>query len=118
MNGEITALEDGDKALDKSVVVATEQRKQDHEESNDLMSSVTHGKDLLTLVKNRSNKSYKPKIYKPPPRRELSKEDHIMTGLTETEPPVEAPGKIAVTGISVRVAEANKPRRTDGACTK
>ena len=40
-----------------------------------------------------------------------SDEDHIVTGLNRNEPPVEAPGGIAVTEISARFAEADKHRQ-------
>merc|ERR1712048_376920 len=105
---EIAALEAGIRALDKSVMEATEQRKQEHKEYNDLMASNTAAKELLMFAKNRLNKFYNPKLYKPPPKRELSAEDHITTGLTGTEPPTEAPGGIADTGISVSFAQVNK----------
>jgi len=108
---EIAALEAGIKALDKSVMEATEQRKQEHKEFNDLMASNTAAKELLMFAKNRLNKFYNPKLYKPPPKRELSAEDRITTGLTGTEPPTEAPGGIADTGISVSFAQVNKHRQ-------
>ena len=87
---EISALEAAIKALDESVMEATEQRKSEHKEFNDLMASNTAAKELLVFAKNRLNKFYNPKLYKPPPKVELSAEDCITTGLTGTEPPTAA----------------------------
>lgn len=63
---EIAALEAGIKELDKSVAEATEQRKKENEEYKELMSSNTAAKELLGFAKNRLNKFYNPKMYKPP----------------------------------------------------
>merc|ERR1719238_360139 len=62
---ELEALEDGIKALDKQVAEATEQRKAEHAEFTELMSSNTAAKDLIGFAKNRLNKFYNPKLYKP-----------------------------------------------------
>merc|ERR1719331_750239 len=64
--GEIDALEDGIKALDKAVAEATEQRKEEHEEFTETMSGNAAAKELLGFAKNRLNKFYNPKLYKPP----------------------------------------------------
>jgi len=57
--------------------------------------------ELLGFAKNRLNKFYNPKLFKAPPKRELSREDRIAVGLGGgTPPPTEAPGGIAGTGIS------------------
>merc|ERR1711957_845309 len=61
---EIDALEDGIKALDKSVAKATEQRKEEHEDFTEEMSSNAAAKELLGFAKNRLNKFYNPKLYK------------------------------------------------------
>merc|ERR1719502_100732 len=66
---EIEALEDGIKALDKSVSEATEQRKEEHEDFTQLMASDAAAKELLKFAENRLNKFYNPKLYKPPPKR-------------------------------------------------
>jgi chromosome segregation ATPase len=63
---EIAALGKSIKDLDKQVAEATEQRKAEHEEFSSLMSSNTAAKDLLGIAKNRLNKFYNPKLYKPP----------------------------------------------------
>merc|ERR1719382_2263826 len=58
-------------------------------------------KELLHFARNRLNKFYNPKLYKAPPKRELSAEDRIFVNNGGTPPPTEAPGGIAGTGISV-----------------
>merc|ERR1719160_472868 len=64
---EIEALDDTIKALDKSVAEATEQRKEESEEYTSFMAGNTAAKELLGMVKNRLQKFYNPKLYKPPP---------------------------------------------------
>merc|ERR1719434_656427 len=63
---EIDALDDGIKALDKSVAEATEQRKKENEDYTALMASDAAAKELIEFAKNRLNKFYNPKLYKPP----------------------------------------------------
>jgi len=98
---EIEALEAGIKALDKSVAEATEQRKAEHEAFTELMASDSASKELLGFAKNRLNKFYNPALYKPPPKRELAREDRIVVNLGGTAPPTPPPGGIADTGIAV-----------------
>merc|ERR1719503_448983 len=64
---EIDALEDGIRALDKSVAEATEQRKEENEDYKELMAGDAAAKELIGFAKNRLNKFYNPKLYKPPP---------------------------------------------------
>jgi len=63
---QIDALEDGIRALDKSVAEATEQRKQENEDYTALMAADAAAKELIGFAKNRLNKFYNPKLYKPP----------------------------------------------------
>merc|ERR1719359_2026935 len=72
---EIKALEDGIKALDKSVAEATEQRKEENEEFTGLMAQNTAAKEIILFAKSRMQKFYNPKLYKPPPKRELTEEE-------------------------------------------
>merc|ERR1719478_1013031 len=72
---DIKALQASIKALDKAVADATDQRKQENEDFTELMASDSAAKELLGFAKNRLNKFYNPKLYKPPPKRELSEED-------------------------------------------
>ena len=64
--GEIDALEDGIKALDKEVAEATENRKDENKEYTELMAADAAAKELIEFAKNRLNKFYNPKLYKPP----------------------------------------------------
>jgi chromosome segregation ATPase len=98
---EIAALEKGVKDLDKEVAEATEQRKEEDKEFTELMASDSAAKELLLFAKNRLNKFYNPKLYKPPPKVEYSKEDAIAISMGGTPEPTEAPGGIAGTGITV-----------------
>jgi len=97
---EIAALEAGIKDLDKSVAEATAQRKEEHVDYKDLMASDSAAKELLGVAKNRLNKFYNPKLYKPAPKRELSAENRIYENMGG-EVPTEAPGGIAGTGVTV-----------------
>jgi len=66
LSSEIKALEDGIAALDKSVAEATAQRKAEHEDFLELMSSNNAAKELLAFAKNRLNQFYNPKLYVAP----------------------------------------------------
>jgi len=101
LKDEIAALTAGIAALDKSVAEATEQRKEEHQDYKDLMASDSAAKELLGFAKNRLNKFYNPKLYKAPPKVELSKEDRIFVSEGGTPPPAAAAGGIAGTGITV-----------------
>merc|ERR1719480_708127 len=96
---EIAALEASIKALDKAVAEATEQRKQENVEFKELMTSDTAAKEVLGWAKNRLNKFYNPKLYKAPPKRELTREERIFVSNGGTPPPTAPPGGIAGTGI-------------------
>merc|ERR1719265_2347833 len=99
---EIAALKDGIFALDKSVVEATEQRKEENAEYTDLMASDSAAKELLRFAKNRLNKFYNPKLYKAPPKRVLTDEDRATLAAGGTLAPTQGPtGGIAGTGITV-----------------
>jgi len=105
---EIDALKAGIKELDKMVVEATEQRKEENEDFKDLMASDTAAKELMKFAKNRLNKFYNPKLYKAPPKTELSREDRIVENMSGTAAPTAAPGGIAGTGITVLTQTALK----------
>merc|ERR1719379_1355805 len=64
------------------------------------MTSNSAAKELILFAKNRMQKFYNPKLYKPPPKRELSEEERITLNMGGTLAPTEAPGGIAGTGIS------------------
>merc|ERR1719284_2133176 len=63
---EISALEAGIKALDKQVAEATEERKEEHEENVATLTNDNAAKEIIGVAKNRLNKFYNPKLYKPP----------------------------------------------------
>merc|ERR1719252_262547 len=105
---DIKALQDTIVALDKSVAEATEQRKEENEEFTQLMASDSAAKEILLFAKNRLNKFYNPKLYKAPPKRELSEEDRATLAAGGTLAPTEAPGGIAGTGVTV-LAQAKPP---------
>merc|ERR1719330_1618004 len=98
---EIDVLKAAIKELDKNVLEATEQRKEENEDFKELMASDTAAKELMKFAKNRLNKFYNPKLYKAPPKAELSREDRIVENMSGTAAPTEAPGGIAGTGIAV-----------------
>merc|ERR1719330_795203 len=100
LSQEIAALEAGIRALDTSVAEATAQRKNENAEFKALIASNTAAKEVLNFAKNRLNQFYNPKLYKAPPKAELSREDRIYKnegGIVTTV----APGGIAGTGITV-----------------
>merc|ERR1719393_189265 len=81
---EIKVLEEGIKALDKSVAEATEQRKEENADFTSLMAGNTAAKELILFAKNRMQKFYNPKLYKPPPKRELTEEERITLNMGGT----------------------------------
>merc|ERR1719328_488625 len=94
------ALSAGIKDLDKSVAEATAQRKDEHAEYKDLMASDSAAKELIGFAKNRLNKFYNPKMYKPKAKRELSAEERIYENMGG-EIATTTPGGIADTGVTV-----------------
>jgi len=78
---ELATLKAGIEALDKSVMEATVQRKKENEEYTELMAGNTAAKELIEFAKNRMNKFYNPKLYKPPPKRELSEEEKLYANM-------------------------------------
>jgi len=100
---EIKVLADGIKKLDKSVSDATYQRKSEHDEFVELLSSDNAAKELLAFAKNRLNKFYNPKLYKAAPKRELTEEEKIFVANGGTLAPTDAPGGIAGTGVTAFV---------------
>jgi chromosome segregation ATPase len=100
---EIKDLTKNIKKLDKAVSDATYQRKSEHDEYVELISSNNAAKELLAFAKNRLNKFYNPKLYKPPAKRELTEEEKISTAMGGTMAPTAAPGGIAGTGVTAFV---------------
>jgi hypothetical protein len=96
---EIKALEDGIKALDKSVVEATELREAEHKEYTETMAADNAAKELIGIAKNRLAKFYTPKLYKAAPKRELTAEERVSVNMGGTMAPTAPPGGIAGTGV-------------------
>jgi len=109
LSEEIAQLEAGVKALDKSVSEATELRQAENADFKQLMADDTTAKELLQFAKNRLNKFYNPKLYKPPPKRELTAEERITVNLGG-EVATPAPGGIADTGIGAVFAQVSLHR--------
>merc|ERR550539_1008971 len=74
-----------------------------------MMASDTAAKELLNFARNRLNKFYNPKLYVPPEKVELTAEGRIEASISGTEPPTEAPGGIADTGITVLAQHGAAP---------
>jgi len=89
---DIKALEDGLAALDKEVAEATADRKEENSDYNDLMASDSAAKELLGMAKNRLNKFYNPKLYKPPPAEAsfIQIRAHRSNGEAAPPPPPES----------------------------
>merc|ERR1719345_534493 len=107
---EIKALQEGLEALDKSVAEATELRKEENVDFKALMAGDGAAKEVLGFAKNRLNKFYNPKLYKPPAKKELTDEDRATLAAGGTLAPTAAElqaelqgGGIAGTGVTVLV---------------
>lgn len=98
---EMKDLEAGIIALDADVTDATENRKREHADYEELIASDSSAQEVLEFAKNRLNKFYNPKLHKSPPKRELSEEDRITVNMGGTLAPTAAPGGIAGTGIDL-----------------
>jgi len=97
---EIKVLEDGIVKLDREVAAATETRKAEHTEFVGTLAANQAAVKLIEIAKNRMNKFYNPKLYKPPPKRELTEEERITLNMGGTLAPTNPPGGIAGTGVS------------------
>jgi len=97
---EIEALEDGIKKLDRQVSEGTEQRKEEHADNTETIINDNAAKEVIGFAKNRLNKFYNPKLYKPAAKRELTEEERITVNMGGTLAPTAAPGGIAGTGVT------------------
>jgi len=103
---EIAALVKGIKDLDKAVEEATADRKEEHEEFERNLADDTAALQILGIAKNRLNKFYNPKLYKPVAKRELTESERITVNMGGTLAPTNAPGGIAGTGVTAFVQHA------------
>jgi len=97
---EIADLTQGIKDLDNQVSEASEQRKSEHENFVEDLAANNAALDLIEIAKNRMNKFYNPKLYRPAAKRELTREERITVNMGGTAPPTSAPGGIAGTGVT------------------
>jgi len=75
---EIVSLQKEIKTLDKAVSEATEQRKEEHADFLVFSQQSSAAVQLIEKAKNRLTKFYRPKMYKEPPKAELSEEEQIL----------------------------------------
>lgn len=73
---EIAGLQQGVEALDKSVVEATEQRKEEHEEYTSTAASNQAAVELIGMAMNRMQKFSQPSQHKAPPTTTESDSPH------------------------------------------
>merc|ERR1719410_1926986 len=107
LSDQIAQLEAGVKALDKSVSDATSLRQGENADFKQLISDDSTAKNLLLFAKNRLNQFYNPKLYKAPPKRELTAGERITVNLGGTVS-TPAPGGIADTGIGAAFMQFSK----------
>merc|ERR1719364_440895 len=106
---QIKSLMAGIVALDKAVAEAGEMRREEHADYVGLMTSNGAAIELIGFAKNRLNKFYNQKLYKAPPKRELSREDRIAVNMGGTMAPTNPPGGIAGTGVTALVDSGVAP---------
>merc|ERR1719487_351762 len=99
LTSEIEALKEGILKLDREVAEATTIRKEEHADFAAELTANKAASDIIDFAKNRMNKFYNPKLYKPPPKRELTEEERITLNMGGTLAPTNPPGGIAGTGI-------------------
>jgi len=122
---EISVLQAGIAALDKSVAEATEMRKNEHAEYVKTSQENQAAIDLIAFAKNRLNKFYNPKLYRAPASSAVSEEDRIYQNYGGDAVPTAAPAGIAGTGITAfvqlhahSIAAPPPPPETFGAYSK
>merc|ERR1719382_1538771 len=101
LKDEIDALEAGIKQLDKDVAEATATREAENKFYVETMAADNAAKDVMNIAKNRLAKFYNPKLYKAPPKIELTAEERVSVNMGMTLAPTAPPGGIAGTGVTV-----------------
>merc|ERR1719274_241524 len=81
LEDEIKALTASVAGLDKTVALATEQRKEEHAEYTETMALTKTAIDLIAKAKNRLQKFYNPALYKEAPTTTLAPDDQIIANL-------------------------------------
>merc|ERR1719263_1314130 len=123
ITAEIKALSDGIMELDRNVASATATRKAEHADYVAELAANSAAVGIIEFAKNRLNKFYNPKLYKAPPKRELTEEERITLNMGGTLAPTSPPAGIAGTGIALASMRADKdapppPPETFGAYEK
>merc|ERR1719503_71251 len=72
------------------------------------MAQDSAAKEVIHFAKNRLNKFYNPKLYKPPPKRELTEDERITVNMGGTLAPTPPPAGIAGTGITVSLVQSHE----------
>jgi DNA repair exonuclease SbcCD ATPase subunit len=75
---EIASLQKEIKDLDKAVAEATEQRKEEHEDSIVFLQENNMAVQLIDKAKNKLYKFYRPNLHKEEPKKELTDEEKIL----------------------------------------
>merc|ERR1719265_1455926 len=86
LKDDIKTLNGGIAELDRLVADATVQRKQENEEFTELISNDMAAKELLAFAKNRLQKFYNPKLYKPPKAEPVDAEFLQIAVVKKQEP--------------------------------
>jgi len=103
-SGEISELENGIKALDKQVGDGTQTRKEEHDIYQSELTAKKAAKELLLFAKNRLYKYYNPKLYKAPPKEELSEMDRVSVSMGGTLAPTTPPAGVdPSTGVGAAI---------------
>jgi len=118
LTGEIEALVDGIKALDKMVAEATENRKAENVAYKELMAADTAAEQLLSMAANRLAKFYTPKLYVAPPKQELSAEQRIAVNMGSEAAPTEPPMLVQIQVHGAGSVAPPPPPETWGAYKK
>jgi len=64
---------------------------------------------IIEMAKNRLNKFYNPKLYKPPPKRELSEEERITLNMGGTLAPTNPPAALVQEGDDAQDGDSDAP---------
>merc|ERR1719316_680719 len=76
--GAVAAIEKEVGELDRTVALATEQRKKEHAEYVESLTMADAAVALLAKAKNRLQKFYNPTLYKAEPKKEMTMEEKIL----------------------------------------
>merc|ERR1719331_2017263 len=103
LTDDIASLIAGIKDLDKQVAEAKAQRKEEDAQFIEDLAANNAAKELIEMAENRLNQFYNPKLYVPPPKRDLSEEERITVNMGGELAATAAPGGISGTGVAAFV---------------